>query len=320
MTPGVSEPTAVALILGPTAAGKTDLALHLAARLPVEIVSVDSAMVYRGLDVGSGKPSPDTLARYPHHLIDIRDPLEVYSAGQFLADAHAAIADITSRGKLPLLVGGTMLYFRALRRGLAPLPSADAGVRAQIDAEAVARGWPALHAELAVIDPVAAERIRTNDSQRIQRALEVFRTSGRTLTELHVAAEPVKSTLQFHAYAWVPQDRAVLYAAIEARFHHMMRSGFLDEVRRLRERGDLNDHLPAIRSVGYRQLWEHLTGTVALGQAIERAIIATRHLARRQLVWLRSDRELQWLDALDPSSVAQMERNIASLCRNAAQY
>ena len=314
MTSPASASVRVALLLGPTAAGKTELALHLAARLPVEIVSVDSAMVYRGLDIGSGKPTREVLSQFPHHLIDIRDPSEPYSAGQFVDDARSAIADIARRGKLPLLVGGTMLYFRALRRGLAELPPADPDVRAEIDAQAHARGWPAMHAELAAVDRVAAERIRPHDSQRIQRALEVFRISGRTLTELHVAAKPASSDLQFHAYAWVPQDRARLYEVIEARLHRMMQAGFVEEVTRLFERGDLHERLPAIRSVGYRQLWEHLTGGVTLELAVQRILIATRHLARRQLVWLRADRELHWFDALDSSAVAQMEREIASLC------
>jgi tRNA dimethylallyltransferase len=315
MSSNAAGTTAVALIMGPTAAGKTDLALHLAARLPVEIVSVDSAMVYRGLDIGAGKPARDILTRVPHHLIDIRDPADPYSAGLFLADAHRAIAEISARGKLPLLVGGTMLYFRALRRGLAELPGADPRVRAEIDAQAGERGWPAMHAALAAIDPVAAGRIRTNDSQRIQRALEVFRLSGRTLTELHLAATRVCPDLRFHAYAWVPQDRSSLYAAIERRLVEMMRAGFLEEVARLYRRGDLHERLPAIRSVGYRQLWEHLTGAVTLELAVQRAILATRHLARRQLVWLRADRELRWFDALDKSSVAQIEHEIAALCR-----
>jgi tRNA dimethylallyltransferase len=306
------RPPAIPLILGPTGAGKTDLALRLAERHNLEIVSVDSAMVYRGMDIGTGKPSPEVLRRHPHHLVDILDPLQAYSAGQFVRDARRAIDDIRARGKLPLLVGGTMLYFRALRRGLANMPAADPAVRAAIDAEAALRGWPALHAELAVLDPVSARRIQPNDAQRIQRALEVHRLRGKTLTELH-AAQPTNADLTFAAYAWVPNDREQLYAVIEQRFHAMMRAGLLTEVRKLYARGDLNADLPAIRAVGYRQLWEHLYGRDTLESAIQRAIFATRHLARRQLIWLRAEPEIQWLDALDTSAAAHMEHAITQL-------
>jgi tRNA dimethylallyltransferase len=315
-TPSATAP--VVLLMGPTGAGKTDLALRLAERYPVEIVSVDSAMVYRGMSIGTGKPEPELLRRYPHHLVDILDPSQPYSAGQFVRDARQAIEDIRARGKLPLLVGGTMLYFRALRRGLADMPQADAQIRAQIDAEAAARGWPAMHAVLATIDPQSAGRIQPNDAQRIQRALEVFRLTGKTLSELHAAAQPVASDLTFATYAWVPGDRERLYAAIESRFHAMMRAGLLDEVRQLHTRGDLQSELPAIRSVGYRQLWEHLSGRDTLESAVQRAIFATRHLARRQLIWLRSDTDLHWFDALESAAGAHMEQAIATLCANAA--
>jgi tRNA dimethylallyltransferase len=303
---------AIPLILGPTGAGKTDLALRLAERRELEIVSVDSAMVYRGMDIGTGKPPPDVLRRHPHHLVDILDPLQAYSAGQFVRDARRAIDEIRARGKLPLLVGGTMLYFRALRRGLADMPAADPAVRATIDAEAALRGWPALHAELAALDPQAAKRIQPNDAQRIQRALEVHRLTGKTLSELH-AAQPTNPNLAFAAYAWVPGDRERLYAAIEERFHAMMRAGLLEEVRKLHARGDLHADLPAIRSVGYRQLWEHLCSRDTLDSAIQRAIFATRHLARRQLIWLRAEPDIQWLDALDSSAAAHMEHAITQL-------
>jgi tRNA dimethylallyltransferase len=298
--------------MGPTGAGKTDLALELAARHPIEIVSVDSAMVYRGMDIGTGKPPPEVLRQVPHHLVDILDPSERYSAGQFVRDARRAIDDIRARGKLPLLVGGTMLYFRALRRGIADMPSADARIRREIDREAAERGWPALHAELAAADPVSASRIRPNDAQRIQRALEVYRLTGKTLTELH-AAQPRDPGLRFAAFAWVPGDRERLYAAIERRFENMMRQGFLEEVRRLYERGDLDPDLPALRSVGYRQLWEHLSGKDALESAMRRAVIATRHLARRQLIWLRSEPDLTWIDALESSAAAQMDRSLSRI-------
>lgn len=303
---------AVPLILGPTGAGKTDLALRLAERHDLEIVSVDSAMVYRGMDIGTGKPPPPVLQRHPHHLVDILDPLQAYSAGQFVRDARRAIDDIRARGKLPLLVGGTMLYFRALRRGLADMPAADPAVRAAIDAEAALRGWPALHAELAALDPQAARRIQPNDAQRIQRALEVHRLTGKTLSELH-AAQPANADLTFAAYAWVPGDRERLYAAIESRFHAMMRAGLLEEVRKLHARGDLHADLPAIRSVGYRQLWEHLSGRDTLDFATQRAIFATRHLARRQLIWLRAEPDIRWLDALESDAGAQMQHAIEQL-------
>jgi tRNA dimethylallyltransferase len=302
----------IPLILGPTGAGKTELALRLAERHRLEIVSVDSAMVYRGMDIGTGKPAPEILQKYPHHLVDILDPLQAYSAGQFVRDARRAIEEIRARGKLPLLVGGTMLYFRALRRGLADMPAADAGVRAEIDAEAALRGWPALHAQLAALDPESARRIQPNDAQRIQRALEVHRLTGKTLTELH-AAQPANADLAFAAYAWVPSDRERLYAAIEMRFQQMMRAGLLEEVRRLHARGDLHADLPAIRSVGYRQLWEHLCARDTLASAIQRAIFATRHLARRQLIWLRSEPEIEWLDALESKAGAHMDERIARL-------
>ncbi len=303
---------AIPLILGPTGAGKTDLALRLAERHNLEIVSVDSAMVYRGMDIGTGKPSPEVLRRHPHHLVDILDPLQAYSAGQFVRDARRAIDDIRSRGKLPLLVGGTMLYFRALRRGLADMPPADTGVRAAIDAEAALRGWPALHAELAALDPHSARRIQPKDAQRIQRALEVHRLTGKTLSELH-AAQPANADLTFAAYAWVPGERERLYAAIEQRFHAMLRAGLLEEVGRLHARGDLHADLPAIRCVGYRQLWEHLSGRDTLESATQRAIVATRHLARRQLIWLRAEPDIEWVDALESSASAQMEHAITQL-------
>jgi tRNA dimethylallyltransferase len=308
----VRRTAAVPLILGPTGAGKTDLALRLAERHNLEIVSVDSAMVYRGMDIGTGKPPPQVLQRHPHHLVDILDPLQAYSAGQFVRDARRAIDEIRARGKLPLLVGGTMLYFRALRRGLANMPAADPTVRAAIDADAALRGWPALHAELAALDPTAARRIQPNDAQRIQRALEVHRLTGKTLSELH-ATQPAATDLTFAAYAWVPSDRERLYAAIESRFHAMMRAGLLEEVRALHARSDLHADLPAIRSVGYRQLWEHLSGRDALDSATQRAIFATRHLARRQLMWLRAEPQVQWFDALESDAGAQMVHALAQL-------
>lgn len=306
--------TPVPLIMGPTGAGKTDLALRLAANYPIEIVSVDSALVYRGMDIGTGKPSREQLQRFPHHLVDILDPSQPYSAGQFVRDAHQAIAAIRSRGKLPLLVGGTMLYFRALRRGMADLPSADPGVRQEIDAEAARDGWPALHARLALIDPVTAARIQPNDGQRIQRALEVHRLTGKTLSALHAQTRPADPAMNFAAFAWAPTDRQRLYDAIERRFQQMMQAGLLEEVRQLHGRGDLHADLPAIRSVGYRQLWEHLCGKESLASSVQRAIFATRHLARRQLIWLRAEHEVQWCDALESAAADQIERAVDLLC------
>lgn len=307
------------LIMGPTGAGKTDLVLRLAEDWPIDIVSVDSAMVYRGMDIGTGKPSREVLARHPHRLVDILDPSQAYSAGQFVRDATQAIEEAHQRGRLPVLVGGTMLYFRALRRGIAEMPSADSQVRAQLDREAAERGWPALHRDLAAIDPKAAARIQPNDAQRIQRALEVFRLTGKTLSELHEAGKPPAPNVRFLAYAWVPSDRERLYAAIEARFHRMMEEGLLDEVRALYARGDLHADLPAIRSVGYRQLWEHLEGREPLSSSVQRAIFATRHLARRQLIWLRSDRDVHWVDALDSAADAQMVQAIGSVLNETAE-
>ncbi|HEU4600345.1 MAG TPA: tRNA (adenosine(37)-N6)-dimethylallyltransferase MiaA [Steroidobacteraceae bacterium] len=299
----------VFLLFGPTGAGKTDLVLELAEKLPIDIISVDSAMVYRGMNIGTGKPPPDVLARHPHHLVDILDPSQSYSAGQFVRDARELIAASHRRGRLPVLVGGTMLYFRALRWGLADMPPANPEVRATIDAEASQVGWPAMHAKLAQIDPAAAARIQPNDAQRIQRALEVHRISGRTMTELHASSPPAEGN--YVAYAWVPSDRDKLYANIEMRFEQMMNDGFLAEVAALHARGDLHQDLPSIRSVGYRQLWEHLSGQALLETAVQNAIFATRHLARRQLIWLRAEREVHWVDALDSSARTLIERAMA---------
>ncbi len=306
----------VVLLMGPTGAGKTDLAMQLcdrfAARRPLEIVSVDSAMVYRGMNIGTGKPDAATLLRYPHHLVDILDPSQTYSAGQFVRDAHRLILEIHARGHMPLLVGGTMLYFRALRRGIAELPAADAQIRAALSAEAEIAGWPALHAQLAAVDPQAAARILRGDGQRIQRALEVFRITGRSLSDLHAAAAPPDPCFDFMTTAWVPSDRERLYDAIAARFHDMMRRGLLAEVQSLFERGDLHADLPSLRSVGYRQLWEHLAGAADLAGAVTNAIHATRHLARRQLIWLRADRDARVIDSLESDAVAHMERLVAT--------
>lgn len=316
----VQRARGVVAIMGPTASGKTDLGLALAARFPVQLISVDSAMVYRGMDIGTGKPDAATLARFPHALIDILDPAQAYSAGQFRTDALAQIDAAFAEGKVPVLVGGTMLYFRALMHGIAELPPAQPEIRAQIDAEAAEQGWPALHAQLASIDPAAAARIQPNDGQRIQRALEVYRASGRTLTELHALGRGQPLPLRFHAYAWSPSERAELYNRIERRFLSMMKLGLLEEVAALYRRGDLTAGLPSMRSVGYRQLWEHLAGAYSLQEGVRRAILATRHLARRQLIWLRAMQDVIWLDALEPSAADDIYRCVEKLGLEAVNH
>jgi len=274
------------LLLGPTGSGKSALALALARHVPLEIVSVDSAQVYRGLDIGSAKPSAAERAAVPHHLIDLRDPAEPYSAADFVRDAGAAIDAIRARGRLPLLVGGTMLYAKALRDGLSTLPAADAALRAALEAEAARDGWPALHARLARVDPASAARLAPHDAQRIQRALEVHAITGVPLSALQRAGGTPRRDLEI--FALVPGDRAVLHATLAARFDAMLAAGFLDEVRRLAARGDLSADLPALRSVGYRQAWAHLGGETDDAEFRAAAIAATRRLAKRQLTWLRS--------------------------------
>jgi tRNA dimethylallyltransferase len=274
------------LLLGPTGSGKSALALALARHVPLEIVSVDSAQVYRGLDIGSAKPGAAERTAVPHHLIDLRDAAEPYSAADFVQDARAAIAAIRARGRLPLVVGGTMLYAKALRDGLAELPAADAALRAKLEADAARDGWPALHARLANVDPATAARLAPNDAQRIQRALEVHALTGVPLSELQRAAPASPPPLALAAL--VPGDRAALHATLERRFDAMLAAGFLDEVRRLRARGDLHTDLPALRSVGYRQAWSHLAGDTDFAAFRASAIAATRRLAKRQLTWLRT--------------------------------
>jgi tRNA dimethylallyltransferase len=294
----VSLPTAVC-IAGPTATGKTALALHLADRLPAEIISVDSAMVYRGLDIGTAKPSPDVRRSVPHHLIDIRDPWQSYSAGAFARDALALIEAIHAAGRVPLLVGGTLLYFRSLMRGLAPLPAADPGVRARLDARAAAEGWPALHAELARVDPDAAGRIAPNDRQRIQRALEVHALTGRPISTWQ--REPaVTPQVDFTCIALLLSDRGALHARIAERFDEMLAQGLLDEVRSLRALPGMHGDLPSMRSVGYRQFWRYLDAACTLDEATRDAVTATRRYAKRQLTWLRSEPEFLPVDAHGP--------------------
>ncbi|RUQ41708.1 MAG: tRNA (adenosine(37)-N6)-dimethylallyltransferase MiaA [Candidatus Competibacteraceae bacterium] len=283
--------------MGPTASGKTALAVELVQRLPCSIISVDSALVYRGMDIGTAKPDAETLRRAPHRLIDILDPAEPYSAGRFCQDARREIATIQAAGRIPLLVGGTMLYFRALRQGLAELPAADPALRARLAADLAERGSAALHAELARQDPVAAARIHPHDAQRIQRALEVCLLSGRPLTELCRVARDEFMPLRSINLIIAPAVRALLHQRIAARFQTMLEQGFIAEVERLRARGDLNPDTPAMRAVGYRQVWDYLDGVGDHALLVERGTAATRQLAKRQLTWLRAETDATWLDS-----------------------
>lgn len=289
----------VIFLMGPTASGKTQLAMDLHDTLGAEIVSVDSAMIYRDMNIGTAKPTADELSRYPHRLIDLRDPTESYSAAEFRQDALAQIADIHAAGKIPLLTGGTMLYFHALQNGLANLPEADAQVRARLLQEAGQKGWPALHARLAEVDPVSAQRLSLNDSQRLQRALEVYEVSGRTLTEHWAEQEAQKLPFPVVSMAVMPQERAELHQRIAQRFNIMLEQGFVAEVEALYARGDLTVEMPSVRCVGYRQVWEYLNGGWDQNTMVEKGIIATRQLAKRQITWLRSWPDLHWLDTHD---------------------
>jgi tRNA dimethylallyltransferase len=304
-----TRPLAIAL-MGPTASGKSALALEWAQRFDGEIVSVDSALVYRGLDIGAAKPTRAERALVPHHLIDLRDPWQPYSAAEFASDARIAIDGIVARGRLPILAGGTGLYFRALLQGLAPMPEADADLRIRIAQEAAERGWTALHSELAAVDPQAAARIHATDAQRIQRALEVWRISGRTISDWQGDAQ-ARLPLRVLKLVIAPRDRAVLHARIEHRFDAMLGEGFLQEVQALRALPQLQAHpsplaLPALRAVGYRQAWEHLEGHASAAEFRDRGIFATRQLAKRQLTWLRGELDARWFDpALDRSPLEQ---------------
>ena len=309
--PECEQQLPVFVLTGPTGAGKSEWAERLAQAAPVEIVSVDSALVYRGMDIGSAKPDPALRRRIPHHLIDICEPTENYSAGRFVADATAAIEAIHARGKVPLLVGGTMLYLRALMHGLAQLPQASPEVRREIDQRAAREGWSALHAELARLDPLAAGRINSTDTQRIQRALEVCYMTGRAISELQRdTVSPLKG-YPVRAWALAPANRAVLHQRLEARFHSMLTAGFLDEVRSLRARGDLDARHSSMRAVGYRQLWAHLVGEYDLAEATRRGIIATRQLAKRQLTWMRSEQSFNCLDPDISMSQASWNRDLS---------
>ena len=298
------KPLAI-FLMGPTASGKTDLAIQLRQQLPVEVISVDSALIYRGMDIGTAKPSKSELALAPHRLIDICDPAESYSAANFRTDALREMQEISAQGKIPLLVGGTMLYYKALLEGLSPLPSADEKVRSEIEAKAALIGWGRLHQELSKIDPISAQRINPNDSQRINRALEVFYLTGKTLTEL-TAQKGEALPYDILQFAIAPEQREVLHLRIEQRFHKMIELGFQQEVEKLYRRPDLNENLPSIRCVGYRQMWEYLRGDYDHDEMVFRGICATRQLAKRQITWLRGwTSPIQWLDSLQPAQALE---------------
>ncbi|KYN85630.1 tRNA dimethylallyltransferase [Vibrio cidicii] len=299
-------------LMGPTASGKTELAIRLRQKYPVEIISVDSALIYKGMDIGTAKPDEREQQLAPHRLIDILDPAQSYSAADFRRDAFQAMNEIAAQGKIPLLVGGTMLYFKALLEGLSPLPAANPEIRQQIEQEALTKGWSVLHDELKEIDPVSAARIHPNDPQRLSRALEVFRISGKTLTEL---TQTKGESLPFRVkqFAIAPKDRAELHRRIELRFDKMIEAGFEQEMRTLHAREDLHPDLPSIRCVGYRQMWDYLDGNGTLDEAIYRGICATRQLAKRQITWLRSWDNLTWLDSEDiEQSLETLSEAIAS--------
>jgi tRNA dimethylallyltransferase len=292
----VALPPAI-FIMGPTASGKTDLAMRLCDVLPCEIISVDSALVYKGMDIGTAKPTWQERVQYPHHLVDILDPAQIYSAAQFRYDALALMADITARGKVPLLVGGTMLYFRALLEGLSVLPEADPLVRADIEKDAEQFGWAYVHQQLQQVDPVSAARINANDPQRLQRALEVYRLSGVSMTQLREEEQLHKKPFPYKVLqiAVAPAERAVVHQRIASRFHHMLEQGFESEVRALFERGDLNTDMPSVRAVGYRQMWDYFEGEYDYAVMQEKGIAATRQLAKRQFTWLRSWQDVNWI-------------------------
>ncbi len=303
-------PPAICL-MGPTASGKTDIAVHLVQNMPVEIISVDSVLIYKDMNIGSAKPDAQTLAIAPHRLINFLDPSRAYSVAEFRRDALAAMADITAQGKIPLLVGGTMLYFRALLGGLSELPAADEAVRKKLEAQAVDIGWQAMHEKLQQVDPVAASRIHPNDPQRIQRALEVYEISGEPLSTLQ-QKNTVKNVLPYNVTRLIvsPADRAVLHQRIEKRFHQMLESGFIDEVKALYNRGDLNLDMPSMRAVGYRQVWEYLDNQRDYNNMVERGVVVTRQLAKRQLTWLRNEKDAIWLDSgqmdLNPVDIKEL--------------
>ena len=304
-----SQTGPVVAIMGPTASGKTGLALELAKHIPAEIISVDSALVYRHMDIGTAKPTPEEMAIAPHWLVDIIEPNEAYSVAEFVKDATRLIGEIHSRGKLPILAGGTIMYFNALINGISPLPKSDTKIRDDIAREAEEKGWQVLHDELAMIDPVAAARIHPNDPQRLTRALEVYRSSGQTLTHWQQQAT-TRCPYNIEQFAIAPQDRAVLHDRIAQRFDLMLEQGLVAEVEKLYQRGDLNEDMPSIRSVGYRQVWQYLNGELSYADMRDRGIIATRQLAKRQLTWLRGWSELTWLDTFAKDNLTKITAKV----------
>lgn len=297
-------------LAGPTAAGKTAAVMELAANLPIEIISVDSANIYRKMDIGTAKPSAEERALVPHHLIDILDPAESYSASDFCSDALRLIEEIKGRERIPILAGGTMMYFKALREGLNDLPSRDSQIREKLDKEAQEVGWPEMHDRLKSLDPVTAERLAPNDSQRIQRALEVITITGKPLSELLAKQQDSPQRYDFKTISLEPSDRSWLHERIALRFHQMMEEGFLNEVKGLHSRDDLHVNLPSIRCVGYRQLWEHLEGAYDLDTAVEKGIVATRQLAKRQITWLRALPERASIDSMSNDAAQQVKQKI----------
>ena len=299
------------LLMGPTASGKTGVAMALTHRFPVELISVDSAQVFRDMNIGTAKPDAETLNAYPHHLIDLISPEEAYSTARFRADALAVMADIVARGRIPLLVGGTMLYFRTLLQGLAELPQACATTRAEIDALAAAHGWPAVHAELAKVDPATAARLHPTDAQRVQRALEVYRLAGRPMAELLAEGQEQKPSFDFVSIGLLPSERSVLHARIAERYDAMLKAGLEDEVTMLREKYRLSLDLPSMRCVGYRQVWEVQDGLAPRAEMRDRGIYATRQLAKRQITWMTNTLKPEAFDCLAPDLGAQVERRVA---------
>ncbi|TKB02847.1 tRNA (adenosine(37)-N6)-dimethylallyltransferase MiaA [Alteromonas portus] len=309
MSNGINSALPVIAIMGPTASGKTGLALDIAAKVDSEVISVDSALVYKGMDIGTAKPSQDEQAGVVHHLIDIIDPAESYSVSQFVNDTNALIGDILSRGKVPILAGGTMMYFNALINGISPLPKSDEKIRDEITQQAQRLGWSKLHDELRRVDPVSGERIHPNDPQRITRALEVYRSTGKTLTHWQ-QQEGEKCPYNIAQFAIAPADRAMLHERIATRFDIMLEQGFEKEVLKLYERSDLHEDLPSIRSVGYRQMWQYLDGQLSYAEMRERGIIATRQLAKRQLTWLRGWEEVTWLDTFANDNLTKITAKV----------
>ena len=309
MSNGINSASPVIAIMGPTASGKTGLALDIAAKVESEVISVDSALVYKGMDIGTAKPTQEERAGVVHHLIDIIDPAQSYSVSQFVNDTNALIGDILARGKVPILAGGTMMYFNALINGISPLPKSDEKIRDEITQQAQRLGWSKLHDELRGVDPISGERVHPNDPQRITRALEVYRSTGKTLTHWQ-QQEGEKCPYNIAQFAIAPADRAVLHERIATRFDLMLEQGFENEVVKLYERSDLHEDLPSIRSVGYRQMWQYLDGQLSYAEMRERGIIATRQLAKRQLTWLRGWEQVTWLDTFANDNLTKITAKV----------